>query len=164
MFSGQEGGHGWIFPNWCGAPALLPCSYGLVKALHAGVGPIPPNATLMFDLELLEAGTGPKSTQFFPQMVVGVEWCQHSFYGEVEQDTIGKKQPFYQVNGLCLVGVTGWCFLFWQEPLKSDWKKPGCWTMGQMPAKMVRCPPSTLKIVKSSFYVLTRCASSFHSW
>ena len=98
----------------------------------------------------------------FPQMVVGVEWCQHSFYGEVEQDTIGKKQPFYQVKWfLCLVGVTGWCFLFWQEPLKSDWKKPGCWTMGQMPAKMVRCPPSTLKIVKSSFYVLTRCAQQF---
>lgn len=65
-------------------------------------------------------------------MVVGVEWCQHCFYGEVEQDTIGKKQPFYQVHGLCLVGVTGWCFLFWQEPLNSLGV-----SMSQMPAKMI---------------------------
>ena len=45
-----------------------------------------------------------------------------------------------------------------QEPLKSDWKKNMGVYMGQKPAKMVRCPPST---VECPLYMLTRCAGSF---
>lgn len=51
MFSCQGG---WLdIPKLLWGSQTIPCSYGLVKP--AGVGPIPPNATLMFDLELLEA-------------------------------------------------------------------------------------------------------------